>query len=605
MMTVETSKMDEAFVVPEHDREPRVIRAAEAGEDSIPGLIPPRPGHVGGSIPDILLELGFTDEDKLRQAVEKAEQSGLQPESVLLAEGSITAEQLSRAVAERYGLDHVELGVYQVDLTAAALFPAVLARRYNAVPVGYLNPETLLVAVADPANVLALDDIKMATGLSCRLAVAPAEEIEALLGRLNTLQNSAAEAIIEDSDQLDAAEAGEEALAVSEMQASADDAPVIKLVFGFLAQAVSEGSSDIHLEPEEGELRVRFRTDGILREAAHVPKRMIGAVISRLKIMAELDIAEKRIPQDGRVGVLVEDRRIDLRVTTLPTQRGEGAVIRILDESNARRTLDDLGMERAPRGNFEASLRRPHGAVLVTGPTGSGKSTTLYAALTELNQIEKKIITIEDPVEYRLAGVNQINVNRKAGLDFATGLRSILRADPDIVMVGEIRDAETARIAIEAALTGHLMLSTLHTNSAPGAIIRLSEMGIESFLVASAVDCVVAQRLARKLCTQCRQAKQIPSAALVEAGLNSSTPMEAFEPVGCSRCGRTGYRGRVGIYSVMRLTERLKGMMVGGAPEPDIAAVARSEGMLTLREDGVGKVREGLTSLQEVLRVTA
>jgi type IV pilus assembly protein PilB len=604
-MTVETSKRDVALVVSDRDREPRGSRNAGGGEDSIPGLISPRPGHAGSSVSDILLELGFTDEGTLRQAVEKAEQGGLQPGSVLLAEGSITAEQLSHAVAERYGLDHLELGAYQVDLTAATLFPPVLARRYTAVPVGFLDTETLLVAVADPANVLALDDIKMATGLSCRLAVAPAEEIEALLGRLSTLQNSAAEAIIEDSDQLDAAEAGEEALAVSEMQASADDAPVIKLVFGFLAQAVSEGSSDIHLEPEEGELRVRFRTDGILREAAHVPKRMIGAVISRLKIMAELDIAEKRIPQDGRVGVLVEDRRIDLRVTTLPTQRGEGAVIRILDESNARRTLDDLGMERTPRGYFEASLRRPHGAVLVTGPTGSGKSTTLYAALTELNQIEKKIITIEDPVEYRLAGVNQINVNRKAGLGFATGLRSILRADPDIVMVGEIRDAETARIAIEAALTGHLMLSTLHTNSAPGAIIRLSEMGIESFLIASAVDCVVAQRLARKLCTQCRQPTQIPPAAQNEAGLNSGSPMEAFEPVGCSRCGRTGYRGRVGIYSVMRLTERLKGMMVGGAPEPDIAAVARGEGMLTLREDGIGKVRQGLTSLQEVLRVTA
>ena len=604
-MTTGTSKIDQALEVPEHDREPRVFRAA-VSEDPIPGLIPPqRPDHAGSSISDILLELEFVDEDTLRQAVTKALQSGLQPESVLLAEGAITAEQLSRAVAGRYGLDYVELGVYQVDLTAAALFPAVLARRYTAVPVGFLDPETLLVAVADPANVLALDDIKMATGLDCRLAVAPAEEIEDLLGRVATLQNSAAEAIIEESDEIDAAEAGGDALAVSEMQASADDAPVIKLVFGFLAQAVSEGSSDIHLEPEEGELRVRFRTDGILREAAHVPKRMIGAVISRLKIMAELDIAEKRIPQDGRVGVLVEDRRIDLRVTTLPTQRGEGAVIRILDENNARRTLDDLGMESAPRGSFEASLRRPHGAVLVTGPTGSGKSTTLYAALTELNQIEKKIITIEDPVEYRLAGVNQINVNRKAGLEFATGLRAILRADPDIVMVGEIRDAETARIAIEAALTGHLMLTTLHTNSAPGAIIRLSEMGIESFLIASAVDCVVAQRLARKLCTQCRQPTQIPPAALAEVGLNSGSPMDAFEPVGCARCGRTGYRGRVGIYSVMRLTERLKGMTVGGAPEPDVAAVARNEGMLTLREDGVGKVRQGLTSLQEVLRVTA
>ena len=601
-MTAATTKLEDAIEVLEPEREPSLTRTV-GDQEAMPGLTSPRlSGWAGRAIPDILFELGFTSEAELRKATEKAEQDGLHPESVLLAAGAITPEQLSRAVAERYGLDHVELGAFQVDFSAAALFPTALARRYTAVPVGFLDPETLLVAVADPANVLALDDIKMATGLNCRLAVAPAEEIEALLARLGALQNSAAEAIVEDSDEVDAAEVGEEALAVSEMQASADDAPVIKLVFGFLAQAVSEGSSDIHLEPEEGELRVRFRTDGILREAANVPKRMIGAVISRLKIMAELDIAEKRIPQDGRVGVLVEDRRIDLRVTTLPTQRGEGAVIRILDENNARRTLDDLGMDPSPRDNFETSLRRPHGAVLVTGPTGSGKSTTLYAALTELNNVEKKIITIEDPVEYRLAGVNQINVNRKAGLDFATGLRSILRADPDIVMVGEIRDAETARIAIEAALTGHLMLSTLHTNSAPGAIVRLSEMGIESFLVASAVDCVVAQRLARKLCTKCRRPTQISPAAF---GMGVDEPLDAFEPVGCPRCGRTGYRGRVGIYSVMRLSERLKGMTVGGAPEPDVAAVARSEGMLTLREDGLAKVREGLTSLQEVLRVTA
>jgi type IV pilus assembly protein PilB len=606
-MTSDTFKISSAPAIAEIEDELHVAPAADvASAPSTPGLTPPRRrGHSPESTVDIIVQLGFASEETVRRAVDTGAQYCENAESILLADGSITTEQLSRAVAERYGLDHVELSLYQVDFAAAALFPTVLARRYTAVPVGFLDADTLLVAVADPANVLALDDIQMATGLDCRLAVAPAEEIEELFSRLNTLQNSAAEAIIEDSDEGDDGAAAKEALAISEMQASADDAPVIKLVFGLLTQAVSEDSSDIHIEPEEGELRIRFRTDGVLREAAHVPKRMTGAVISRLKIMAELDIAEKRTPQDGRVGVLVEDRRIDLRVTTLPTQRGEGAVIRILDENNARRTLDDLGMDGGARSGFEGSLRRPHGAVLVTGPTGSGKSTTLYAALTELNRVEKKIITIEDPVEYRLAGVNQINVNRKAGLDFATGLRSILRADPDIVMVGEIRDAETARIAIEAALTGHMMLSTLHTNSAPGAIVRLSEMGIESFLIASAVDCVVAQRLARKLCAQCRQPAKIPSAALVEAGIGASGPMEAFEPVGCSRCGHTGYRGRVGIYSVMRLTERLKGMTVGRAPESDVAAVARSEGMLSLREDGMKKVREGLTSLQEVLRVTA
>jgi len=398
---------------------------------------------------------------------------------------------------------------------------------------------------------------------------------------------------------------GQEVVLVSEMQAGAEDAPVIKLVYSILAQAVGELASDIHLEPEEGELRIRFRIDGVLKEAAHVPRRMTGAVISRLKIMSELDIAEKRVPQDGRVSVSVDERRIDLRVTTLPTQRGEGATIRILDESNAHRSLDELGMDGSARVRFESSFRQAYGAILVTGPTGSGKSTTLYAALSELNEIAKKIITIEDPVEYRIDGINQMNVNRKAGLDFARGLRSILRADPDIVMVGEIRDSETARIAVEAALTGHMMLTTLHTNDAPGAIARLGEMGIEPFLTASAVDCVVAQRLARKLCPHCKRRAVIPTLALLEAGVRVGAEIEAYEPLGCARCNQTGYRGRVGIFSAMELSDQLKEMAIARAAETDIGAVAREEGMLTLREDGVAKVRSGLTSLEEVLRVTA
>nr|MBA3865496.1 type II/IV secretion system protein [Solirubrobacterales bacterium] len=443
------------------------------------------------------------------------------------------------------------------------------------------------------------------TGLDCRIAVAAEEDVEALLSRLGTLQSATAEAIIEDEvgeDNFDEEAGG---AGISEMKVSAEDAPVIKLVYSILAQAVGEGASDIHLEPEEAELRVRFRIDGVLKETAHVPKRMISAMISRLKIMSELDIAEKRVPQDGRVGVTVEGRRIDLRVTTLPTQRGEGATIRILDEGNSQRTLDDLGMDGSARARFEEAFRRAYGAVLVTGPTGSGKSTTLYAALQALNQVEKKIITIEDPVEYRIGGINQLNVNRKAGLDFATGLRSILRADPDIVMVGEIRDAETARIAIEAALTGHMMLTTLHTNDAPGAIARLTEMGIETFLTASSVDCVVAQRLARKLCTSCKKPVTIPVASLAEAGVPAYADVEAYEPVGCSRCGQSGYKGRVGIYSVMSLSEKLKEMTIAHAAEPEIATAAHEEGMLTLREDGVSKVRSGSTSLEEVLRVTA
>jgi type IV pilus assembly protein PilB len=321
--------------------------------------------------------------------------------------------------------------------------------------------------------------------------------------------------------------------------------------------------------------------------------------------MSDLNIAEKRVPQDGRVGITIEDRRVDLRVTTLPTQRGEGATIRILDKENAQRSLDELGMDGSARQRFESAFAQAYGAVLVTGPTGSGKSTTLYAALQTLNEVEKNIITIEDPVEYRLAGINQINVNRKAGLDFATGLRSILRADPDVVMVGEIRDGETARIAIEAALTGHMMMTTLHTNDAPGAITRLTKMGIEAFLTASAVDCVVAQRLARKLCTHCKRRTIVPPEALAEAEIRLGVDLEAYEPIGCGRCMQSGYRGRVGIYSVLDVSERIKEMVVAHAPEAEIANVAREEGMATLREDGIDKVRRGLTSLEEILRVTA
>jgi type IV pilus assembly protein PilB len=572
-------------------------------EQGTPGLTPPvQRGHSRGFITDVLVELGFVAEPTVRAAIEVARTAGKPPEALLLEQGAINEEQLSRAIAERYGLDHVDLATYGIDMGAAALFPVALARRYMAVPVGYIDKGTLLVAAADPANVLAVDDIQMATRLDCRIAVAARGDVEGLLQRLGTIQSAAADAITEE----EAEEEEQHAIApVADMQAGPEDAPIVKLVYSLLAQSVGEGASDIHIEPEEGELRIRFRIDGVLKEAAHVPKRMTGAVISRLKIMSELDIAEKRVPQDGRVSVSVEERRIDLRVTTLPTQRGEGATIRILDESNSQRTLDELGMAGSARARFEEAFRSSYGAVLVTGPTGSGKSTTLYAALGALNDVTKKIITIEDPVEYRIDGINQMNVNRKAGLDFATGLRSILRADPDIVMVGEIRDAETARIAIEAALTGHMMLSTLHTNDAPGAIPRLNEMGIETFLTASAVDCVIAQRLARKLCSHCKRRTVISAEALAGAGVQAGAELEGYEPVGCPRCNESGYRGRVGIYSAMSMSETLKELTIQRAAEPEIAAVAEEEGMLTLREDGVSKVRAGVTSLEEVLRVSA
>jgi type IV pilus assembly protein PilB len=575
----------------------------ESQQSGTPGLTPPvARGRHTGFVTDVLVDLGFADDETARRAIESARTAGRPPEALLLEQRAIDADQLSRAVAERYGLDHVDLSAYQVDMAAANLISVNTSRRYKALPVGFVDKQTLLVAMADPTNVLAVDDIQIATGLDCRVAVAAEEDIESLIGRLNTLQSAVTEAVSEGEA---AAEEEGELAEVADMEVSAEDAPVIKLVYSILGQAVGEGASDVHFEPGEGEMRVRFRVDGVLREAAHVPKRMVNAVVSRVKIMSDLNIAEKRVPQDGRVSVTVEERRVDLRVTTLPTQRGEGATIRILDKDNAQRTLDELGMDGSARERFEESFHQAYGAVLVTGPTGSGKSTTLYAALQDLNQVEKNILTIEDPVEYRLPGINQINVNRKAGLDFATGLRSMLRADPDIVMVGEIRDGETARIAIEAALTGHMMLTTLHTNDAPGAITRLTKMGIEAFLTASAVDCVVAQRLARKLCSHCKRRVVVSPQALAEAEIRVGGELEAYEPVGCQRCNQSGYRGRVGIFSVMTMSERVKEMAVDSAPEAEIGAAAREEGMLTLREDGVAKVRSGLTSLEEVVRVTA
>ncbi len=564
-----------------------------------PGLTPPmKRGRSSGFLTDVLVDLGYVPADRARQAIEEARTAGMPPEALLLQHGAINGDQLSRAIAERYGLDHIDLSGYPVDMAAANLIPVATARRYRSLPVGFVDKQTLLVAMDDPTNVLAVDDIQLATGLDCRVAVAAEEDIESLITRLNTLQSSVTEAAIGEEEE--EVELGE----VAQMEVGAEDAPVVKLVYSILGQAVGEGASDIHFEPDEQDMRVRFRIDGVLREAANVPKRMVSAVISRVKIMSELNIAEKRVPQDGRVSISVEDRRVDLRVTTLPTQRGEGATIRILDKDNAQRSLDELGMDGSARDRFETAFRQAYGAVLVTGPTGSGKSTTLYAALQGLNQVEKNIITIEDPVEYQIGGINQINVNRKAGLDFATGLRSILRADPDIVMVGEIRDGETARIAIEAALTGHMMLTTLHTNDAPGAISRLSKMGIEPFLVASAVDCVVAQRLARKLCSHCKRRAIIPVQALADAGVRVGGEVEAYEPLGCARCNNSGYKGRLGIYSVMGMSDRIKEMTIAQCSEAEIAAVAVEEGMLTLREDGLTKVRAGLTSLEEVLRVT-
>jgi type IV pilus assembly protein PilB len=424
--------------------------------------------------------------------------------------------------------------------------------------------------------------------------VASAEDIDSAVSNATRLDSSIAEAIEEDEE-----ETGGE---VTEIRESAGDAPVIKLVNGVIAKGIEEGVSDIHFEPEGKDMRVRYRVDGILHDATTVPRRMVAGVTSRLKIMASLDIAEKRLPQDGRVGLTVGGHAIDIRMASLPSVKGEKVVLRILDKEQALIGLERLGMQDDTLDRFQKSFTRAYGATFVTGPTGSGKTTSLYAALNQINSPERNIITIEDPVEYQIPGLTQVQVNLKAGLTFSSGLRSIVRSDPDVIMVGEIRDKQTAQIAIESALTGHLVLSTLHTNDAPTAISRLSEMGIEPFLTASALDCVVSQRLARLLCSHCREAVLLRADALLTFGIEGD--MEAYQAKGCKRCGFSGYKGRVGLYEAMTVSKEIRELAIERASADRIAAVAIEQGMRTLQQDGVDKVRMGLTSIQEIARIT-
>jgi type IV pilus assembly protein PilB len=561
------------------------------------GVTPPsRRGGSGRFLTDVLVDLGFVEQARVDAAVEAARTSGKPPEKVLLEQAAITDDQLARAIGERYGLDHLDLTVFPIDMAASNLIDSAAAKRYEAVPVAFTDDtrRAVIVAMADPANVLAVDDIAMLTRLDVKPAVASREDIATLVARLDRFGDSVREAVEEEQDE------GE----VVDLHETADDAPIVKLVNSIIAQAAERGASDIHFEPDGRELRVRFRIDGVLSVSTTIPARMVAGVISRTKIMAELDIAEKRIPQDGRVGLTIDGRHVDIRVVTLPSVHGESMVMRILDKNNVKVDLDKLGMQDHERDRFVKGFSQSHGAVLVTGPTGSGKSTTLYAALQALNTTEKNIITIEDPVEYQLEGITQVQTNAKAGLTFATGLRSMMRADPDIIMVGEIRDGETAQIAIESALTGHLVLSTLHTNDAPTAITRLVEMGIEPFLVASAIDCVVAQRLARTLCPTCKKRTIVPAEVLRASGFHVQLDVECYEPVGCGRCGGMGYKGRLGLYEVMVVSEDIRKLVLARAPADEIAALAVREGMRRLRDDGFEKVKAGLTSLAEVARVS-
>jgi type IV pilus assembly protein PilB len=560
-----------------------------------PGLYPPR--RVGRStrlIGEVVVDLGFADAETVDRAVAAAREQGRPTGQVLVQQGVLHHDQLARVVAERFGLDYVDLSVFDLDMGAANLISVSKARRYKALPIGFIDGDELLLAMADPTNVNTIDDVAMLTGRRVRPVAASVEDLDILLTKMARM-DEAIEDIAEEEEDLEREPTG-----VAEEDDA--DAPIIKLVHSLVAQAVAQRASDIHLNPEEGDSRVLYRVDGVLTPAATVRRKMASGVVSRIKIMADLDISERRVPQDGRFALTLEGRRVDIRVVTLPLTHGEGAVLRILDRSARVPGLDALGIPESALASFSAAINKPNGAVLVTGPTGSGKSTTLYAALHALNDGQRSILTIEDPVEQRIAGIKQMQIAPKAGVTFDAGLRSMLRADPDVIMVGEIRDRETAHIAVEAALTGHLVLSTLHTRDAPSGIGRLIDMGIEPFLVSSAIDCVVAQRLVRLLCQHCKRPQKLSDAVLEDYGLAGAEPLE---PVGCSRCAGSGYRGRIGVYEVMTVSEKIRSLILERASVDALAAAAVEEGMDRLRDDGLRKVREGLTSIAEVERMTA
>jgi len=548
-----------------------------------------RPGRLLG---DVLVDLGLVDRDTVEMVVLDARAANRPMQQVLLERGLVNEDQLALAVAERFGLEYTSLDKLRPDIAAMQLVPEMTLRRLQAVPVGFRGQDTLLVAMVNPTNVLALDDLTMLTDLRVEPIIVSSADLDVLLLRLSVLDREFIEA-----DEPFAEELPPE-LALDE---AADDGPTVKLVRSLVSQAVEQGASDIHFDPDEGDLQVRYRIDGMMSVAARVPRRQAARVISRIKILSDLDIAERRVPQDGRTTVTLDGRRVDVRVTIVPLVDGESAVMRILDPGDGPLSLGELGMGADDRERVERALHKSHGALLATGPTGSGKSTSLYASMAVVSSPEKTIMTIEDPVEYRLKGVKQMQVFERAGLTFATGLRAIVRADPDVIMVGEMRDRESARIAVEAALTGHLVLSTLHTNSAPATPARLIDMGVEPYLVASAIDCVIAQRLARRLCVHCKRRARVAGSLV---GRPLAGDVEVFEAVGCARCRESGYRGRLGLFEVMIVSDEIRALIVKREPAGVIAEVAIAQGMRTLLDDGLEKVRAGHTTLAEIQRVT-
>jgi type IV pilus assembly protein PilB len=546
---------------------------------------------------DILLEDGLVTQQQLFDAHEEHQRLGRALGRVLVDRGVLTESQLVAALAQQIGMQFVDLSDYAVDAGALASVPPVVCRRYNALPIGY-DDGKLLVAMSDPANVFALDDIRSITGVDVKPVVATKSDVAAAINRFYRADS--------DLDDLTMALDNDDSAELEGLKEVVEDAPIVRFVNLLITQAINDRASDIHLEPTERDLRVRFRIDGVLHEIMRSPRNIQAGVISRLKIMADINIAERRIPQDGRLSVNISGKKIDLRVATLPTVWGEKVVMRVLDNSTAMLNLSDLGFSENNFDRYSVSFTKPYGMILVTGPTGSGKSTTLYATLNIVSRPEINVITVEDPVEYRIPGINQVQVNPKAGLSFATALRSILRSDPDVVLIGEVRDHETAQIAIEAALTGHLVLTSLHTNDAPSAMTRLVEMGIEPFLVGSALDAVLAQRLARRLCSKCKEPYTPEPAVLISARFpwQDGEPLPTLHrPVGCSACSKTGYRGRLALHEVMSVTEEIERLTVGRASALEIGRVAASQGMRSLRLDGMDKVLQGVTGLEEILRV--
>lgn len=533
---------------------------------------------------------------QIEAAAETADRTGRKIRDVLIDDQIVTEFELASATADAYGVEALELNNFAVDPAAMARVPLGLARRHSMLPIS-VSDTTITVAVTDPGDVLALDDIRTATGMTVRPVVVTAEDFNRLMGRYTRASTDLTEA----AAAADVVPSNTGQLEVDE------DAPVVRYVDALLERAINSRASDIHLEPAENELRVRLRIDGVLHEADAIPLGVQAAMISRLKIMSGLDITERRVPQNGRITKQLGTRSVDLRTATLPTVWGEKVVLRVLDTGGIALDLRKLGFTDHNYEVYSTSYTKPHGMLLVTGPTGSGKSTTLYATLKEIARPEVNVITVEDPVEYRIAGVNQVQVNPKAGLTFAAVLPAILRSDPDVVLIGEVRDATTAQLAIEAALTGHLVLSTLHTNDAPSALPRLIDMGIEPFLVGSALDCVLAQRLARKLCEWCKEAYEPSEEELTSAAWPTgllAAPDKLWRSVGCRSCARTGYRGRLAINEVMPVTEEIERMAVAHSSAGDIGRAAAAAGMLRLRDDGLLKVAAGLTTVAEVVRVT-